>query len=45
MFRMHIDTSVPGWNEIDAVELVGTPRRRADGGLATGGGAGAEVWP
>lgn len=24
-FRIQIDTSVPGWNEIDAVELVGTP--------------------
>lgn len=25
VFRLHIDTSVPGWNEIDAVELIGNP--------------------
>jgi len=24
-FRIHVDTSVPGWNEIDAVEIVGNP--------------------
>lgn len=24
-YRIHIDTAVPGWNEIDAVELVGNP--------------------
>ncbi|HCU34905.1 MAG TPA: hypothetical protein DGT21_05440 [Armatimonadetes bacterium] len=24
-YRIHVDTSVPGWNEIDAVEIVGNP--------------------
>jgi len=25
IFRIHVDTAVPGWNEIDAVEVVGNP--------------------